>query len=148
MSEIVDRLKTALADRYAIEHERDRENRLCPRDSRASQTWGSDTTPSYGFSLPTDRLIPSVAVGCVTVLVTVSQFQLRLENAAVPAAQDRGFGLSGGANDRPVGRQTAERGTNRPVPGMRATGGCPGTLIPLAGRLQYQGDNGCSPDGA
>ncbi len=31
------------------------------------------------------------------------------------------------------------RGTNRPVPGMRATGDCPGTLIPLAGRLQYQG---------
>ena len=30
-------------------------------------------------------------------------------------------------------------GMNRPVPGIRATGDGPGTLIPLAGRLQYQG---------
>ncbi len=32
----------------------------------------------------------------------------------------------------------ARRSTNRPVPG-RATGDGPGTLIPLAGHLQYQG---------
>ncbi len=39
--------------------------------------------------------------------------------------------------DPQAGKQPSS-GTNRPVPGMRATGDCPGTLIPLAGRLQYQ----------
>jgi len=40
--------------------------------------------------------------------------------------------------DPQAGKQPS-RGTNRPAPGMRATGDCPGTLIPLAGRLQYHG---------
>ena len=40
--------------------------------------------------------------------------------------------------DRQDGKQPSS-GTNRPVPGMRATGDCPGTLIPLAGHLQDQG---------
>ncbi len=62
-----------------------------------------------------DRLIPSLAVGFVTVLVTVTgRFRFHLGKAP-------------------------RSGTNRPVPGIRATGDCPGTLIPLAGRLQYQG---------
>jgi len=38
MANTFDRLKTALADRYPIERERDREERLCPRDLRAGRT--------------------------------------------------------------------------------------------------------------
>ena len=40
--------------------------------------------------------------------------------------------------DPQAGKQPSSD-TNRPVPGIPATGDCPGTLIPLAGRLQYQG---------
>ena len=64
MSDLLDRLKTALADRYAIERERPKEERPCPRDLKASQTalQGSDTTPLCGFRSLRVRLIPFVAV--------------------------------------------------------------------------------------
>ncbi len=70
------------------------------------------------------------------------RFRFRLENSAVPAAPERGFGLFGvprGAKDRPAGWQTAEQWYESSRTGMRATGNCQGTLIPLAGRFQYQG---------
>ena len=72
-----------------------------------------------------------------------SRFRFRLENAAVPAAPDRGFGAIRGAPGVPMTDPQPDKqpssGTNRPVPGIQAIGDCPGTLIPLAGRLQYQG---------
>ena len=80
MSDVLDRLKAALAERYRVERE------------------GYAYTPVRGYS------------GCPGVPMT----------------------------DPQAGKQPSS-GTNRPVPGMRATGDCPGTLIPLTGCLQYQG---------
>ncbi len=37
------------------------------------------------------------------------------------------------------GRLTVHGSSRRVTSSIRATGDCPGTLIPLAGRLQYQG---------
>ena len=58
-----------------------------------------------------------------------------------PGSWVRGcLGYPGVLMTHPQAGKQPSSGTNRPVPSIRATGDRPGTLIPLAGRLQqYQG---------
>ena len=54
-----------------------------------------------------------------------------------PGSWVRGYlGCTGVPMTEPQAGQQPSSGANRPVPGIRATGDCPGTLIPLAGHLQ------------
>ncbi len=128
MPEITARLKTALADRYAIE--RERTGRI-----RCAQGTQEPASPSRreairrrhaGFRSLRDRLIPSVAVVSVTVPVTVAQFPVPPRercSTGSPGSWVRGYFGSPGVpmTDPQAGKQPSS-GTNRPVPGMRATG--------------------------
>ena len=75
MPDLLDRLKTALADRYAIERERAGGKALPKGLKKPDKRPRGEAIRrrDAGFRSLRDRLIPSVAVGSVTVPVTVSE---------------------------------------------------------------------------